>query len=117
MTKKEKYYRILVIIWSIVSLWAAFTHSLFPMIISNSWNWGFDKGMQSEIAIWNIGYLVITIQAFRMNAMISKLIVPGIVTLSTLFALNHAAFSNWNGVLLNLPPLIVALGIALFIKD
>lgn len=117
MHRKERYYVILVLIWALVSLWAAATHLLFPFIISNTWNWGLDKGMQREIAIWNIGFLVITVCAFNARIKISQVILPGILILSTLFALNHGLSHNWGGVLLNLPPLILALGIKLFVKD
>lgn len=115
MSKKERYYVLLVLVWALVSLWAAITHLLFPFIISNTWNWGLDKGMQREIAIWNIGFLVITACALKAWVKISQIILPGILTLSTLFALNHALSYNWGGVLLNMPPLILALGITLFV--
>lgn len=110
-TKREKNYRILVYVWALVSAWAAMTHLLFPSLIAKSWNWGLAQGMQREIGLWNIGFLVVIVRTLRAKIPVSQFILPGILTLSSLFAINHALSGNWGGVVLNLPVLIWALGI------
>ncbi len=116
-TTREKHYRIIVCVWASVSAWAAFTHLFMPSIIANAWNWGLAQGMQREIALWNIGFLVVIVRTLIARTPVSQFILPGILTLSSLFAINHALSANWGGVILNLPPLLWALTVKCLTKS
>lgn len=116
-SSKDRYYRILIYVWACVSAWAVITHLFLPSIIASNWNWGLDRGMQREIALWNIGFLVVILRTLRARIPVTQFLLPGILTLSSLFLINHALSANWGGVILNLIPLCWALIIKYWVTE
>jgi uncharacterized membrane protein HdeD (DUF308 family) len=105
-----------------VKLWtagfaaAAVIQGLFARRFALGTSWGYSKGWQREIAIWNLGTLT-TVAALRRGIDADRSLIAGFAVLSALFGANHLdaalrsrrSLSNWLGASANGVALAVGL--------
>jgi hypothetical protein len=106
-----------------VNLWtagfatAAVVQGLFARRFALGTPWGYSKGWQREIAIWNLGTLT-TVAALRRGLDADRSLIAGFSVLSALFGVNHLdaalrfprSWSNWLGASANTVALVTGLG-------
>ncbi len=84
--------KLFIIICTICSL----AQSVGQTLISKITFFGEQSGWQTEIAIWNLGLVLVLIAILRSNKGIERDIILGLTVLPTLFSINHliAAFNS-----------------------
>jgi hypothetical protein len=112
--------RTLVILWLIGFAGSFLIQTVFRNQFADLTLWGRASGWQNEIAIWNIG-LVLILGSLLKSRMDLNRIVPGLILLSTCFALNHLIaalqgnfLGNWAGFVTNL--FVICLAMARIVK-
>ncbi len=112
----------LVWLWIIGFVLAAIGQGLFQANVAAGSLWGRNLGWQTEIAIWNIGMILVLLGVLKSNKSVEKNVILGLTVLCTLFGVNHLtaaiksplSYVNWGGFLGNL--FYVQLAILFFIQ-
>ncbi len=77
-------------IWALGSSWAALAQLGFQQLGAAGTHWGYTPGWQREIGFWNLGLILIILQALFKGTYNAKLqITKALVLLSFLFGTNH----------------------------
>lgn len=108
--------KFIIMVWGLGFAGSFVIQSVFQRWFAKNSHWGSNVGWQNEIAIWNLGVLVVLVGVLRSNANIESYVLPGLAVLSLFFGINHAvavlrsprSLSNWAGVISN------TLGIVLY---
>ncbi len=87
--KMEKQYKILVLVWMILSAWAFILHVFFQSHLAATTGWVYAPGWQREIGFWNLGIIILSILVFKSGQSLKNTVLPAILILSALFAANH----------------------------
>ncbi len=81
--------RNLVISWLVGFVVAGLALSVDQKRTSNLSCWGANKGWQNEIAIWNLGGVVMLVGVLWSNKGVEPFLLPGLFVLSLAFTVNH----------------------------
>jgi hypothetical protein len=77
-------------IWALGSSWAALAQLAFQQLGAAGTHWGYTPGWQHEIGFWNLGLILIILQALFKGTYNARLqITKALVLLSFLFGTNH----------------------------
>ncbi|MCB9520741.1 MAG: hypothetical protein H6699_07695 [Myxococcales bacterium] len=101
--------RNLVRAWMLGFLGSLIVQTVFQAWFAHNSNWGASAGWQNEIAIWNLGVLILLGGVLRANRGVEAWVLPGLAVLSACFCTNHAlalvsapeSASNWAGAGMN----------------
>ena len=101
--------RSLVILWMLGFVCAFVVQTAFQSWFAAETLWGANRGWQTEIALWNLGVLVILVGVLRADRGVEAHVLPGLVLLAVCFGINHAlaalaspgSLSHWGGAALN----------------
>ncbi|MGE0764279.1 MAG: hypothetical protein AB7N80_13435 [Bdellovibrionales bacterium] len=111
----ERYFRYLMISWITFSAWAIVLQSLFRKRLAAITSWNYSPGWQTEIALWNVGAVVLLALSLIAKNQIAHITVPVICVWSTLFGINHliayvrtSARGHLNAAILNLGAVVWA---------
>jgi 8-oxo-dGTP diphosphatase len=79
--------------WPVLLWLGGFIVSLILQTVGQHWfgnltSWGFNSGWQLEIAVWNLGLILLLLGLIRQSQALQA-IIPGLTTLSLCLALNH----------------------------
>lgn len=99
----------LIILWMIGFSGSFIIQTIFQRWFAKNSYWGANKGWQNEIAIWNLGVIIMLAGLLRSNFNVESYVLPGLAVLSTCFGINHAvalthssaSISNWAGAIMN----------------
>ncbi len=91
--------RTLVILWIIGFVCAGLGMSVLQERVAAQSCWGANVGWQTEIAIWNLGVILMLAGILRSKKQIEAYVLPGLVVLSLGFCVNHvAALLRYDGI-------------------
>ena len=99
----------MMIIWILGFLGSFTIQTAFQSWFADNSYWGANHGWQNEIAIWNLGVLIVLLGIFKANSGVERSVLPGLAVLSLCFGANHAlalssspeSISNWAGATMN----------------
>lgn len=88
---------------------SALIQGIGPRWFARGTTWGYNQGWQREIAIWNLGMLVLIAALRRENVDPDRSLIAGFAVLSALFGANHLdaalksprSWGNWLGATAN----------------
>mgnify|MGYP001037836766 CR=1 FL=1 len=81
--------RTLVILWIVGFVGAGLAMSVLQETTAAQSCWGANVGWQTEVAIWNLGAILILAGVLRSKKQIEPYILPGLFVLSLAFSVNH----------------------------
>ncbi len=91
--------RTLVIIWVIGFVGAGLAMSVLQDTTAVQSCWGANAGWQNEVAIWNLGAVLMLAGILRSKKRVEPYILPGLFVLSLAFTVNHVvALLKYDGL-------------------
>lgn len=92
--RKEKYLFFYLLLFLLMSVGAFVWQIFFPNIAENFSVWGFNRGWQTEIALWNVGVDIgITITLIKRNVEYAKILTIISTSLSIMLGGHHLIYA------------------------
>jgi hypothetical protein len=89
----------LVILWICGFAFAIVGQSVLQTIFASETYWGLNAGWQNEIALWNVGMVLVLLGVLLSKKGIEPYVIPGLTVLSLGFGINHLVAIIQSGIL------------------